>query len=297
MQMMNRIACCFPVAFLVFSVLSCGSPGAENQEHGGPLPSKMTVTAMAGLVSLDAQNTPLGTLLTELGQRAQIAIAMPEEMKVERLTVALQQRPLEDALRQVLVGKSYTLLYRQENGREVIAGVRLFPQPRSTTGMAASGSQVGISLPTRRALSTLVATGSWGRTETTVGGPKPMTINDNMPLDDLKRSLIGSKDPAVRAAALDAIANRSEDGPVNPILAQALLDGDHEVRETALNLLKSSFETVPIGPLASMAMRDANPEFRIGRDDTDDRSALQGRAAERRLGCSHGHAKPGSIRS
>lgn len=260
---MERIVGCVPLTVLVLSVLSCGNPSAENQAQRDPVSSKMTVTTTAGLVSLDAQNVPLGILLTELGQRTQLAMTLPEEMKAERMTVLLQQRPLEAALREILLGKSYTFLYRQEKGQEVIVGVRLFPQHRPMTRLNASQRQTGISLATRGVPPTLVVTGSWGRAETTGGDPKPVRISDDMPLDDLKRSLTESKDPAFRSAALDAIANRGTDRPVNPFLAQSLSDGDYEVRGTALSLLMSSFDAVPIGPLASMATQDANPEFRM----------------------------------
>src|SRR5262249_36621935 len=60
-----------------------------------------------------------------------------------------------------------------------------------------------------------------------------------------------------------AIADRGGEGPVTPILAQALSDTDQGVRDTALNLLKLSFDAVPIGPLASMATLDNNPESRM----------------------------------
>ena len=244
-------------------IMSCGSQGSENQGQASVAPAKMTVTVKAGLVSLDAQNAPLGALLDEIGRHMQISISMPEEMKADRLTLAFYDRSLEEALRQVLAGQSYSFLYRQEQGREVIAGVRLVAQQRRAPGIASSGTATAPPSPVSLNQPSFAAARTWGRGGTAVGEGKSGAGNDNLTLDELKRSLTDSQDPAQRTATLDAIANWGEDGAVNPILAQALTDGDQGVRETALNLLKSSYDPVPIGPLASMAALDANPEFRM----------------------------------
>ena len=88
------------------------------------------------------------------------------------------------------------------------------------------------------------------------------SVGDDVPLDELKRSFSETQDPALRSAMLEAMADREEEGPVAPIVTNALSDPDEGVRETALNLLKSSYDPVPIGPLASMATLDKNPDFR-----------------------------------
>jgi len=214
-------------------------------------------------VSIEAQNTPLGALLAELGRQVEITINVPEEMKAERLTLAFQDRSLEDALRQVLAGQSYSFLYRQEREREVIAGVRVVAQPRRFAGVASSKATAGPSSPVNQSQPSLTGTRAWGRTGTAIREGTLEGGSDDLSLDELKRSLTESQDPDQRVATLDAIANRGEDGPVNSIVAQALSDGDQEVREAALNLLKSSDDPVPIGPLASMATQDADPDFRL----------------------------------
>ena len=88
-------------------------------------------------------------------------------------------------------------------------------------------------------------------------------INDDVPLDELKRSFSETKDPARRSAILDAMANRGEEGPVGSALSMALSDSDEEVRTDALNHLKMTSETLPLGPLAQMATTDSNPDLRM----------------------------------
>ena len=260
---MARFSSSCALLLLALPLLSCGGSDAENQGQGLSVSSRMTVTATAGLVSIEAQNAPLGALLAELGRQVEITINVPEEMKAERLTLALQDRSLEDALRQVLAGQSYSFLYRQEKGREAIAGVRLFAQQRPRNNMASFVDPIVASSPVNQGQPPLTGTRSWGRGGTAIGEGKPGAVSDDLSLDELKRSLTDSQDPAQRSATLDAIANRGEDGPVNPIVAQALTDADLDVREAALNLLKSSFDPVPIDSLASMVAREADPDLRI----------------------------------
>lgn len=221
---------------LAFSVVSCGSPDSENQRQTSFLPSKLTVTAQSGLVSIEAQDVPLGALLTELGRKAQVAFTIPEEMNSERLTLLVQSRPLEEALRQMFIGKTYTLRYRKKNDREVIIGVDLFARHPSAASPASSVTQPKV-------------------TKVNSGGGASFTA--------LERSLKESSEPGQRLEALGALTEQETEESVTSIIVKALSDRSSEVREAALEALKSSLNPVPIGPLASMATQDANPTFRM----------------------------------
>jgi len=258
---MTRISSSCAFLVLSLSVLSCGSPGP--QEQGLPPSAKMSVTVTTGLVSLNVRHAPVSEVLAELCRQARLTVSVPDETQSDRLTLAFESLPLEDALKRVLVGQPHAFLYTQTGGREVIAGVRLLAkqQPTPTTEMAGARglapSQASQSLPTPS------TRGAWGRGSTNSSEAQPVTISDDLSLDELKRSLTEAQNPTLRAATLEAIANRGEDEPVTPILATALSDTDQGVRDTALNLLKSSFDPVPIGPLASMATGDTNAESRM----------------------------------
>ena len=104
---------------------------------------------------------------------------------------------------------------------------------------------------------------SWGRGGSLLNENRGALISDETPLDDLKRSLSETQDPARRSAILDTMANRGEEGPVAPALATALSDSDEDVRTDALNHLKVTSEPLPLAPLAQMAATDSNPDLRM----------------------------------
>lgn len=232
------------VALMAFSIQSCGNPGSETPKSGLASVPTMTVTATAGLVSLEAQNALLDTVLKEFGQRTQIAFTIPEAMKSESVTLSFQRRPIEEALQQILIGKSYTVQYRQDGAKKVIAGVDLSVPQGPVVGRASAESKASSASP---------ATTSTGKL-----GP----VRADFELTELEQSLKQSQEPAARLAALNSIANRETNEAVNPIIAQALSDRAPEVREAALDVLRSSLDPVPISSLASMAAQDTNPALR-----------------------------------
>ena len=255
------------LAFLAIFVLciSCGSPGPQDQVL--PPTAQVTVSAVSQLVTMDVMHAPLAVVLAAIGQQAQITISVSDNITSERLSLSFQNVPLEEALKRVLSGQSYTFAYKQDKGREVIAGVRLLTkneQAPLTNPASSNNMSVIARLTGSQGLPTLPpATRSWGRGGATVNEGTGAPISDDVPLDELKRSFSEAKDPARRSAILDAMANREEEGPVAPILSTALSDSDEAVRATALDLLKSASEPVPLGPLAQMAATDNNPDLRI----------------------------------
>ncbi len=241
------------ILLLVFSSQSCGNPDSETQKPPLAAAPTITVTTMAGLVSLETQQAPLGALLTELGQRTHIVFTIPEAMKPEPLTISVYQRPVEEVLQQVLSGKSYSVQYRQEGDQKVIAAVDLSVPQEPVVGRASSRTQ----------LTGLTSASQSPSRSTTTSDPKPPAARTDVQLLELEQSLRESQNPATRMAALNGIAGRETDEPVNPIVAQGLSDRAPEVREAALNLLKYSLDPVPLQSLASMATQDTNPVFRI----------------------------------
>jgi hypothetical protein len=217
---------------------------------------------------MDVKNAPLAAVLTEIGQQAQITISLSGDLTSERLSVSFQNVPLEEALKRVLAGQSYTFVYEQDKGRDVISGVRLFVkhEPVPPTKSAPSGMPAIAQLPGSQGLPTqLSATRSWGHGGSTMNKETRAPIGEDVPLDELKRSFSQTKDPALRSAMLDAIADRGEEEekPVAPVLATALSDSDEEIRTNALDLLKTTFEPVPLMPLTRMAATDNNPDLRM----------------------------------
>jgi hypothetical protein len=254
------------LALMAISALciSCGSP--DQQDKVLPSTSQVTVNAESQLVTMDVKNAPLAAVLAAIGRQAQITISVSDDITSEHLSLSFQNVPLEEALKRVLAGQSYTFAYKQDKGREVISGVRLFAKNGqiSPTDSAPSGMPALAQLTGSQGLPTpLPTTRSWGRGGATANEGKIAPISDDVPLDELKRSFSETQDPALRSAMLEAMADRGEEGPVAQALSTALSDNDEDVRATALNLLKSASEPVPLGPLAQMAATDNNPDLRM----------------------------------
>lgn len=245
--------CSYLIVLMAFSMQACGSPGEEISKPGLSSATTMMVTATAGLVSIEAQNAPLGAVLTEFGRRTQIAFLIPEAMKSESVTLSFQRRPVEDVLQQVLIGKFYAVEYRQDGAKKVIARVDLSVPQGPMVSRASAGSPFS-SVPTANGSSVRSAPTSIGN----LG-----TARTDLELAQLEQSLRESQEPAARIAALNGIAHRETSEAVNPIIAQALSDRAPEVREAALDVLKYSLDPVPIPALAAMASKDANPAFRV----------------------------------
>ena len=240
--------------------ISCGSP--DQQEKVLPPTAQVTVNPASQLVTMDVKNAPLAAVLTAIGQQGQITMSVSGNITSERLSLSFQNIPLEEALKRVLAGQSYTFAYTQDKGRDVISGVRLFakdeqirPTNSTPSNMSTMARFIGSQgLPTTR---------SWGRGGSTVNEKQIAPISDDVPLDELKRAFSETKDPALRSAILDAMANRGEEGSVAPALSMALSDSDEEVRTDALNHLKMTSEPLPLRPLAQMAATDSSPDLRM----------------------------------
>ena len=239
---------------LALSNQSCGNPGSESPKPGPISASKIGVMSAEGLISLDTQHVPLGTVLTELGQRTQIVFAIPNEMKSDPITISVHQRPIEEVVQQVLKGRPYSVRYRQEGDQQVIAEVDLSVPQDQVAGRASTRIQ-----PTRSAQANQSPSGS-----TAPNATKALVLQTDQELLSLEQSLRESPDPATRIAALSSIAGREIDGPVNAIVVKGLTDRAPEVREAALEILRYSTEPVPISSLAAVATQDANPAFRVG---------------------------------
>jgi HEAT repeats len=224
------------------------------------------VNAESQLVTMDVKNAPVAAVLAAIGRQAQITISVSDDITSEHLSLSFQNFPLEEALKRMLAGQSYTFVYKQDKGREVISGVRLFAKHEQPppTDSAPSGIPAIAQLTGSQGLPTpLPTTSLWGRGGSTMNEKEVAPVGDDVPLDELKRSFSETQDPALRSAMLEAMSDRGEEGPVAPVLSTALSDSDEDVRATALNLLKSASEPVPLGPLAQMAATDNNPDLRM----------------------------------
>jgi hypothetical protein len=261
-HVMGRLSYSLALMTLSVLVISCGS--GDQQDTVLPPTAQVTVHATSRLVTLDVKDAPVAAVLAAIGQQARITIGMPDGLPSDRLSLAFQNVPLEEALKRLLAGHSYTFAYTQEKGREAIVGVRLFARKEQLPlAGAAPSNQPAIARFTGSQGLPQPAAHAWGRGGATANGGKGAAIGADVPLDELKRAFSEAQDPARKSAILNAMANREQDGPVAPALSTALSDSDESVRADALNLLKTTSELLPLGPLAQMAGTENNPDLRM----------------------------------
>jgi len=89
-----------------------------------------------GFLSLSAEKANLKSLLTDIAEKAGILVKFPEDLE-KQTTINLSSVPLRKALRQLLKGENYALMYE---GR-AISTVYVFPKP---SGPRTSGKTAGL---------------------------------------------------------------------------------------------------------------------------------------------------------
>ena len=252
---------CFLGAISILLV-ACGGPGPQEQKL--PPGAGIKVNATSRLVTLEIKNVPFREVLSELGRQAQIAVSVPDNLQFDNLSLSFENIPLEDALKRVLAGQSYSFVYAQDRGHEVITGVNLFAKQEQAP-------PAEIRTAVAQVLASMSGSGTAGLSELSdrpllsSEHTSPKALRDDMSLEDLKRSFSEAQDPATRSQVLEAMAGleAEEAQPIAPVLATALSDSDEGVRTTALNLLRLSSDPVPIGPLSMMSATDENPDLRL----------------------------------
>jgi hypothetical protein len=256
--------------FGALSILLAACGGPDVQEQGLPRGSVVRVSVASQTATVDVKNAPLKAVLEELGRPVQITMSVPDELMSELLSLSFKDLPLEEAVDRVLAGRLYTISYREEGERQVLAGVQLFVnrQPVASAGSVStkSGQVMAQLFTSPGVLASLIPSGLWdprGRVSNNEQVP-PMN-KKALSFEDLKRSFGEEKDPALRAEMLEELADREEEGDksILPILTDAITDQDEMVRAAALNLLQASGAPVPIESLAVMAGTEQNSELRM----------------------------------
>lgn len=265
---MTRLKVGYVIGALAILLAACGGPGV--QEQGLPKGSVIQVSAASQTATVAVKNAPLKAVLDELGGLVPMTVSVPDELKSERLSLSFKDLPLEEAIGRVLADRLYTISYREEGERQVLAGVQLFVKrqlPHPAGSVPGKSGQPMAQLSTRTdVLAALVPSGLWEPTEPVSNNGRVSPVNTkNLPFEDLKRSFSEEKDPKLRAEMLEELSGRGdeEDESLRPMLANALADGDETVRAAALNLMQASVAPVPIEALALMAGTEPNPDLRI----------------------------------
>jgi hypothetical protein len=104
------------------------------QSSGQPL----RIEYDSGLLTLSAEKVDLTRLLTQIGQRAGINVRFPSNLK-RQITIKLSGVSLRKALRRLLKGENYALIYSVSGKRKPSAISEVYVLPKSS-GLRASTS-------------------------------------------------------------------------------------------------------------------------------------------------------------
>lgn len=208
----------------------------RTQPDGAP---SITLTIAGGRVSLDARDASLQAILDEIGDRTGMRVRLDEpgetQIAGETVTMTLEAVPVEEALRRLLRGKDFVLVYSP--GR--LAEARVYGHGRSDE--RASAPPPAASVPSGRA-----------------GDPENRDT-----VARLRAQALSSPDLAVRAQALEGLAANADLRAVRDTVLEVL------ARESNAGLLQRALDivgadrTIPLEPIVKLAVSNPAPEVRI----------------------------------
>ncbi len=192
----------------------------------------LSVTLEADRLSMSVREAVLADVLAEVARASGVAIAIDAalraELDQERVTVAMDRVPLEDAVRRLLGGRDAMFLY----GRDGLAEVRVYG---AGPGREGAGSAVG------RAGGPDAARSGPPRVMAPKGRTTP-GAGEAMSLERALQALGSERDTRVLERALDTLSEASA-VPLEPLLEFARRRGtDAELRVQALEVLSDHAE-------------------------------------------------------
>jgi HEAT repeat protein len=213
--------------------------------------------ADGGRVSARLDGVPLPQVLRLLARAVPLTVTVRGSLPDVSITATLDDVNLEAAVKQLLRGYAYFLVYAEAAAssgppaRRLLEIVILSGGTAHPPGPIAAGSDA--SIPPQK-----------------VPDPRHAATTDAPELDALVHTALWSAEPDARAAALEAVAYEAAaaEGPedhAGRVLTAALNDPDETVRERALETLKDTAdaEALPVGDLVRLAAEDASPARRV----------------------------------
>lgn len=199
-----------------------------------------------GTLSVNIKETPVGYVLEELSQQADIRVIVEDSAANAEIWAEFQDVPLEEGIRRLLKGQSY-ILTEVEKPRET----------ESDTAPRTFEIRVLERRITQESLD-----------EKTITSPKEViSVDQEQDLEALAQTVRDAADPKARAAALSDIADRDVERGITAATA-AIHDADSEVRAVALAILEelepgdADWEGA-LERVAEMALTDSDPELRM----------------------------------
>jgi hypothetical protein len=270
---------CLCIAMLCLISLAGGvAPTAAGAEAESLAPSSIEVSAEHDRLTVSAHEAPLDEVLQAVGAEAGVAIEIRGDL-TSPVTSAFVDVPLEEAIRRLLRGHSYTLYADDGEGERRIEisviATSYAPAATAAAAKAAPPGTVQDKLLRIRALSgrkDAVAIAELGR----LAGSDPsaavrsqavaalgrLNVPDALP--SLSQALT-DQSPAVRIQALRGVKSVKGDAAISDLQAVVGYDSDPAVRRQAVRLL-SDMQSPEVPLLLKQAAADSDAA--VSRDAT-----------------------------
>jgi hypothetical protein len=199
-----------------------------KESEGGMWTSEQPIVAVQqGKLTVRIKNSSLESLLDQVSGLSGIGFVAPQGMGTERISLNLQDLPLEEALRQILSNHDTFFLWvaSEQPGKPAsLKGVWIYPKGKG------------------RIL-------------------QPLPPEEWASSNELREKL-GDPDPRARAAALEGLIERIGQRAQEEVL-QALRDSDAHVRSRALFCAEDHGLHLPSSILKDLEISDSSPEVRF----------------------------------
>jgi hypothetical protein len=201
------------------------------------------VCAFGTQLSLTSKRASVIDVLEALAAVQPLRFTAPDDLAARTVTVSVGRTTLEDAIRRVLQGTSYTLTYPPDDasGHDV-------PRQRVALVTVLADSQTSVAAPPAGVVST-------ASDQNAVDGE---TV---APREVVREARYG-RDPEARATAVRSLGGTPEDPVARNTILLALRDPAPEVRGAALDVAGQFGRYVGIQHLAEIASSDSEPELR-----------------------------------
>ena len=186
-------------------------------------------------LTVQVQDRPLDWVLEQVSRESRVAIVRAAGVGEERVSLQLRDVPLDEALRQILTDHDAFFFYGVERDE---------PASLSVVWVYPKGQGRGFAP---------VPPEAWASTR------------------EMQEQAKADPDPAARAKAIEVLVER-KGGQARDAVLEALRDRDDQVRTEALYSAQNAGIGVPAQALAQMALRDPSPSVRF--------LALQGLASD-----------------
>ena len=231
------------VALAVFGIVGF----APVRAHADAL----SVTVADDSVSVEAVGVPLADVLAKIGENAHARVLiesiLAEDVAKARVSASFTALPMGAALRRLLQGRNFVLVY----GSSGVDEIRVYVDGR-TGFRALDASQSGRDTVTAK---------NTKRAPPVAQAPPP---DDPVKVARLRETALGDPDVTARVEALEELGNVEDPKPLIDTLVEALgRERDRKVLGTVLDLVEQQKDAVPASALRAFVTSNRDGSARV----------------------------------